>query len=632
MKIIQPARLQWTAANEPFASDFADVYFSAVDGYAETQYVFLEGNQLPGRWRSLAEKQFVIGETGFGSGLNFIAAWKLWEATAPADAHLTFVSAEQFPLTREDLARASARWPELKPYYDQLLSHYPVLTAGFHLLHFHRVTLLLLLGDATEMYSQLDARIDAWFLDGFAPAKNPQLWSADLFAEIARLSAAGASAATFTAAGEVRRHLAAAGFSVQKQKGFGHKREMVVAHSIKEKGTDLFSPGKNRSVPFSREVTVLGAGIAGACVAQALAQAGMAVTVIDAQSAPAREASGNRQAILYGKFSARDDAFAQFNRSSYLHALHFYRQLSQQHPELPIHHCGVLQMAWNEKETKLQQELASFLAHHPGIARPVEAEEASALAGIDLPHPALYFPDAGWLHPAAVCQQLLQHPAIHTRFNTPVTSLQFEMRPGEKGTWHLLDAEGNSVHHCQQLVLATGHQSTQFDQTRTLPLRRIRGQVSHVTPTAHSRRLRCVISGDGYIAPVHPLADTEWQSLGASYTPKDFELVLKAEEHADNLRRLGHHAPSLQAEWQAGDIDEGRAHFRAATRDFFPLCGPVLSGQPGQDGLWICAGLGSRGMSYAPLCAEVIRSQVTGTAAPLPSAVMQALDPRRFEK
>jgi len=635
MKLIQPARIEWRGDQLPFATDFGDGYFSRENGLAETQHVFIEGNQLPTRWAMLKEKQFVIGETGFGTGLNFLSAWKLWNNIAPADAHLTFISTELHPLRKVDLEKVATLWPELEPFYARLLAQYPPLTAGFHVLHFDRVTLLLLLGDATDMFSQVSTSVDAWFLDGFAPAKNPTLWQPELLGIIAKLSKPGSTAATFTAAGEVRRNLEAVGFEVRKQKGHAHKREMICAE---------FSPAPQRPLPkyLPSEITVLGAGIAGCCMANALARKGFNVTVIDACDGPAQEASGNAQAILYGKFSAQEDTFSKFNLSSYLYALRFYQQLAQQLPALPIHLCGALQLAWCDKEQLWQESLADFLTQHPDIAREVTAAEASELAGISLPYGGIFHGGAGWLHPAGICQHLLQHPRIRTRFSTDVSEIQYDDQQ-----WRLLDEQKKCLHTTSQLVLACGHRTTQFSATRDLPLKRIRGQVSYVKPTAVSRQLKTVLSGDGYLAP----ACGELQSLGASYTPKQFELTINAAEHHSNLEQLGHHAPLLQQQWQAESIKEGRAHFRSASPDYFPLCGPVpdravvmeshkalrknanatINTAPTYlPGLYIFSNLGSRGMSYAPLCAEVLSAIISGEPAPLPRDIVGALDPVRF--
>lgn len=245
--------LLWDANGQPVSREFGDVYFSRVDGLAETRHVFLQHNQLAERFGALTAKQhFIIGETGFGTGLNFLACWQLWQASASPEAHLHYISVEKYPLQRADLSQALALWPELAPFGQALLAAYPPLPAGgFVRLNFGRVCLTLIVDEATsglaqlylqatagsQVAAQLDRQqlhwggrpwaVDAWFLDGFAPAKNPQMWTAELFLTLARLSKPGTTFATFTAAARVKQGLAAAGFHWQKVAGFGRKRHMV---------------------------------------------------------------------------------------------------------------------------------------------------------------------------------------------------------------------------------------------------------------------------------------------------------------------------------------------------------------------------------------------------------------------
>ncbi len=215
---------------QPYSRIFGDIYFSRSSGIEEARHVFLRNNCLAKRWQALAPKGlFTVAETGFGTGLNFLCAWQLWRETAPETARLQFVSTEKYPLSCADLGRALAMWPELSALTRLLLTQYALPSSGMQQLLFNdgRVTLTLLLGDACETLSQLHAEIDAWFLDGFAPAKNPDMWQPELFDTMSRLSAHGATFATYTCAGMVRRGLISAGFEVEKVPGFGTKREML---------------------------------------------------------------------------------------------------------------------------------------------------------------------------------------------------------------------------------------------------------------------------------------------------------------------------------------------------------------------------------------------------------------------
>lgn len=686
-KLITPAALQWSGDGQPYASDFSDCYFSVDNGLAETQHVFLAGNQLPERWTptadstTAAQDSFVIGETGFGTGLNFVAAWQLWQQNSLRPyKHLYFVSAELHPLRKDDLERAARLWPELHGFYTQLLEQYPPLTPGFHCLHFGDVTLLLLFGDATDMFGDwrrtdhpdfvtCNAKVDAWFLDGFAPAKNPTLWTDALIATLAQLSKPQCTLATFSAAGHLRRSLEQAGFVVHKQAGYGRKRDMVsasftaapppAAPSLREQPAFVSSPYtapwylnqkylneegiyRSNSTQQGNSVAIIGAGIAGCTLAHALACKGVQVTVFDAQEGPATQASGNLQAVLYSKFAASDDDFAQFNLATYIYALRYYRRLYQQQSTLPIQLCGVLQLAWNKEEQTLQNSLRKFFHQHPEFAQVLTRSEASALAGVEVESGGVLFPQAGWIQPAAVCRYLLSHPNINTIYQQRITRIDHE-----QGEWQLGDAT-HTLHRCAHLVIASGEQCRQFAQTEFLPLKLIRGQVSHATPTALSQQLNTVVCGDGYITPAYQ----GQQSFGATYTPKISDLAVTAEDHHINLVHLASSSAALRAQWQINQgISGGRAQIRTATPDYFPLCGPLPNVEmflnryaplrknaraniphagDYHPQLYVFAGLGSRGMSYAPLCAELLCQQIIHAPLPLPRHLVQQLNPARF--
>jgi len=686
MKALLPARIHWTDDNQPFASDFGDCYFSSHDGLAETQHVFINGNHLPERWRQLQDSFFVIGETGFGSGLNFVSAWKLWQDCAPAGAHLYFVSTELHPMRKEDLIKAASLWPDLGFLYNELIEQYPVLTPGFHTLTFSRVTLILLLGEANDMFNELletdhpdfsyryGYKFDAWFLDGFSPEKNPQLWTDSLLQTIALLSKPGTTLATFSAAGKMRRTLEANGFHVQKQKGFANKREMVTATfqtnevrqqshnpiSMIGKPSFISSPytapwyiNKNhlhkkhcnksaQPIETAKEISIIGAGIAGCTLADALARKDFQVTVFDEESQAATQASGNQQAVLYGKFSTTDDVFAQFNLATFLFALRFYKQRLKEHPDLAIHLCGVLQLAWSKDEQETQKTLQDFFTYYPEIAQVVTREKASDVAGVPVETGGVFFPQAGWIHPGNICHRLLQHPNISTAFNQRITSLHHE-----KNIWHLM-SNSKVIASSQRVVIANAHHCQQFWQTQFLPLKFIRGQVSHAKPTPVSKTLKTVLCGDGYIAPAYG----DLQSFGATYTPAVTHLNIDTEDHEINLQHLEKSSQLLSTQWSTNDgITGGRTHTRTATSDYFPVCGSlplkdrflsdfallrknahanILETGSYHPDLYVFSGLGSRGMTYAPLCAEFLSQLIAGVPMGMSRSMTQNLNPARF--
>lgn len=256
---IVPAQIVLNSGCTPYSPAYDDVYHTVSGGLGQAQHVFLAGNGLPARWAG--RERFAVMETGFGLGLNFLATWDAWRNDPQRSGRLHFVSVEKHPFTAEDLARLHAAWPELAPLADELRRHWPALVPGIHRLHLDggRVVLTLIFGDALDVLPQLSAAADTFFLDGFSPTNNPDLWSPAVFAQLARLAAPGATLATWSVNGKVRRGLEDAGFVLDRRPGFGGKREMLAGHRT------------NAPVPAAtqhRTALVIGAGVAGTSVAE----------------------------------------------------------------------------------------------------------------------------------------------------------------------------------------------------------------------------------------------------------------------------------------------------------------------------------------------------------------------------
>jgi tRNA 5-methylaminomethyl-2-thiouridine biosynthesis bifunctional protein len=640
------AQLEWDEQGQPLSCSFGDVYFSRSNGLEETRYVFLAQNDLPNRFSQLGENAtFTIAETGFGTGLNFLCAWQLFEQQAPAQARLHFISVEKYPFTYADLERALALWPELAKYSDALLALYVAVHSGFQ--HFvladGRVTLTLLIGDVLECLPELDAECDAWFLDGFAPAKNPEMWTPALFQQMARLCTSAATIATFTCAGFVRRGLIEAGFAMEKVSGFGHKREMLKGKRSSTHACTVAKPWFSRPPrpEGPKTAIVIGAGLAGAATASSLAKRGWYVTVLDKHASPAAEASGNLQGILYLKLSSH---FTPLTRLA-LSGFGYTRRLLQNSLDRGIDWdaCGTLQLAIDEREGTRQCQLAEQMPQ--ALLRPVDAREASDLAGIELYSGGLYFPEAGWVHPPALCMSLLQHPNI--KLMTCHEALRLKHHNGE---WHVL---GNGSFRIQAtvVVVASATETAALVESAQLPLKRIRGQITHLPATNESQSLRCIICGDGYVAPSRGGVHT----LGASFNFKRDDTEICQEEHQSNLALLQQISPALLDACGAKNLDvtslSGRAAFRCTTPDYLPVVGPVADAAefakayavlgkdarqvpdkptPWMENLFVNAAHGSRGLISAPLSGELIAAWLGNEPLPLPRSVAEACHPNRF--
>lgn len=646
------ARLDWatdaTGARAPLSTQFDDVYFSAHDGRAETEHVFLDGNRLSERfadWK--ASRPFVVGETGFGTGLNMLCAWTCFDTHAPPQARLHLISVERHPLTRQDLARALAAWPDLAPRAERLLAQWPEPVSGVHRLWLdERVTLDLHFGEAAERLALLDGRVDAWFLDGFAPAKNPDMWRPELFATLAQRSRPGATLATFTCAGIVKRGLAAAGFVWRKAPGFGHKREMLVGEVVtppvdtRREGTPWFTPPTPRP---AHHVAVIGAGIAGASAAAALARRGIAVTLID-RFHRAELGATHLQGALYVKLAA--DTNRQ-SRTYLAGLLHSQRWLAQLDPERRLWQpSGVLQLALSNKE---QARQARFLANHPlpeSVVRGLDAEAASAAAGVRVDGPALDYPNAGWVRPMELCVRLAETAGVRFR-RGEVVALHDRQEDG----WSLELADGARL-AADQVVIAAAGEAARFAQSETLPLQPVRGQLSQLEVPAEAPRLGRVVCAGGYVPP----AADGVLNVGATFAPGDTDMTERKGDHAANLAELERGLPDFVAALRATGADlspralTARVGVRAASPDKSPYCGPVPDAQAWRDdyavlakdatrvpdtpgrhhaGLWISAAHGSRGLASAPLCAELLASLICDEPLPLEQPLVDHLHPGR---
>lgn len=318
MESMKQAKIEWKQG-QPVSQRFDDIYFSREDGVAESEYVFLKNNDLPDRW--LNSQQFVIAETGFGTGLNFLITLRHWLATAPENARLHYYSIEKYPLTVSDLEKALSVWPEYQTLLDELLAVYPPAVKGCHPLYLcdRRVTLVLMFGDITEMLRELPTSVDVWYLDGFAPAKNPEMWTADIFKGIAQHSHRGSHFSTFTAVGDVRRGLTDAGFEVRRVRGFASKREMLVGSLQTERPVRQAMPWFKLPVSniSSKKVAVIGAGIAGITTAWALANRGWQVSLLEQCSDIAQQASGNPLGVLMPRITLDQSVEGEFYASAF---------------------------------------------------------------------------------------------------------------------------------------------------------------------------------------------------------------------------------------------------------------------------------------------------------------------------
>ncbi|WP_409306898.1 bifunctional tRNA (5-methylaminomethyl-2-thiouridine)(34)-methyltransferase MnmD/FAD-dependent 5-carboxymethylaminomethyl-2-thiouridine(34) oxidoreductase MnmC [Pectobacterium sp. B1J-3] len=656
---LQHASLSWNEQGTPVSQQFDDVYFSNQDGLAETRYVFLQGNQFPERFLTHPRANCIIAETGFGTGLNFLTLWQAFDQFKKQSPDATlqrlhFISFEKFPLRQHDLEAAHAQWPELSPFADELRQQWPIPLTGCHRLILAEGTIILdlWLGDVNALLPELDDslthQVDAWFLDGFAPAKNPDMWTNNLFQSMARLCREHGTFATFTAAGFVRRGLQQAGFNVSKIKGFGQKREML-------NGMLPFAPPPSLSAPWyhrsagerPHDTAIIGGGIASVLTALALQRRGARVTLYCAEAQPAAGASGNRQGALYPLLNDKHDALSRFFSIAFTFARRQYAALAAQGVDFEHQWCGVSQLAYDDKSARKIDHILQG-AWPTELVFSATAQQLETESGLTLGVGGITYPDAGWLCPAeltASAMALAQTQGLTVSMNTRVSSFEQTV-----DGWTLTLGDGQQVTHAT-LVLANGDQISDWAQTQQLPSYPVRGQVSHIPTTPELQQLKQVLCYDGYLTPVSP--QHQEHCIGASYQRGDTRCDYREAEQIENRQRLWHCLP--EADW-ARQIDisgnKARQGIRCALRDHLPLLGAVPHYQqtltayqdlhqqqhpaaniptaPVYQNLFIIGALGSRGLCSAPLSAEILAAQIYGEPLPLDRETLAALSPNRF--
>lgn len=559
----------------PRSTQFDDVYFSADGGPDETLHVFLNGNNLPNAWQG--RPRFTIGETGFGTGLNFLLAWEMFDRTAAPGAFLDFVSVEKFPLSAEDIRKGLSPWEDrLEPYLSKMIAQYPIRAPGFHRIVFdNRVALTIIFDDANDALAEIEGQVDAWFLDGFTPAKNPDMWTDKVFCEMARLSHGGTTFATFTAAGFVKRGLQTAGFSVEKQRGFGRKRDMMAGH---------FNGAPALKKDVAQDVFILGAGLAGASCAYVLKQYGFNPILIDPNGI-ASGASGNPCGIINPRFTAFRSAESDFYMAAYAQAVRTLPHMN----DVDYLRCGSLHLLTDDdKRTRLTRTKDNW-RWDEGHMQLLDHAQASKAAGITLDKDALYLPDSARLNPFKLCHAYAK--------DIPV----LKDMPDSGGV--VIHAYGASIH----------------DTFPQIPLHTVRGQISVMAASDDSARIKTNICYGGYISAPYD----GWHVVGSTFQKWLSHTEVTEEDHAQIMENLQANVPALGI----GGITGGRAALRTASKDRFPVIGMAPEG----DSL-VSTAHGSHGivstLAGAHLLADILRDGIRS----LGKSTIAALSPTRFEK
>jgi tRNA 5-methylaminomethyl-2-thiouridine biosynthesis bifunctional protein len=588
-----PARespLAWSEDGQPRSRRYDDVYFSAEGGLAEARAVFLRGCGVPEAWAG--RHRFVVGELGFGTGLNVLALIDLWSRRRPPGAILHIFSIEAHPISAADACRALGRWPELADLTARLVGRWPGQARGLHRVEFPDLGVILdvVVADVAEALEAWSGRADAWFLDGFAPARNPAMWRDDVLALVAARSAPGATAATFTVAGSVRRGLAAAGFAVEKQPGFGRKRERLAAHL----------PGSAPAPDTVRRVAIVGAGIGGVVAARAVRALGGDAMVFDAEGRGSG-ASGNPAALVTPRLDAGLAEPAQLFAQAFRRAVALYEDQPQ-----AIIARGALQFPLQPQDAGRFAKIAASDLFEPGTLTTLTPAQTAARVGEDGPD-TLELSDALVIEPRA----LLAAWAPEVR-EASVASVE-----PAAGGWRLLDAAGRVLATADAVIVAAGLASA--DLVAGLPLGAVRGQASWTAPADPP----LAAAFGGYAIPTR-----DGVLFGATNDRGDVARDIRPDDHRRNLEALAEGLPHLAGRLADKPL-EGRASIRVTTPDYLPVAGAAPEAPAG---VFVLSGFGARGFTLAPLLAEHVAALAMQAPSPLPGPLARIVDPARFAR
>lgn len=677
------ASLEWLDSGLPYSPRYGDIYHSQYQdskdreaqagALEESDQVFVLASDLKRRWGAHTEahnttdstRSFLIAELGFGCGINFLRTWQHWKEYGDPHRQLYYLGIENAPLRLEDLRRVLALWPQLGELSEQLLASYEGHSRGLHRFRFQhdRLTLDLCFEDAEQFLSSRDPAlhnyVDCWYLDGFSPNKNPDMWSEPLLKQVGRNSRKGSTVCTYSVAGKVRNPLTEVGFEVSKQPGFANKRHRLSAiftgHSTSGQHVDWMRKQQrptwlgisSRPAKKNSRILVVGAGLAGCSTARALADRGYRVTVIDSAEAVASVGSANPQATLHLSLRHRVNADSGFYLQGYLFSRRQFQDFATR-GTLHWQSCGVLQTS-AALNSKKRRSITDYLSNYPEpVLKHSDASESCRGIAQHLRHEALFLPLSGWLSIPELCQNYLQSSLIDVQFETRL----LELSKQDDG-WLVKMGNGKSASF-STVVLANSAAVKDLEQCSSLPLNQSWGQVTQIAEiedTAFSMRDMPVLCDAKTLSPT----SAGRQTISASYQP-DSSSVSREIANKENIAGMSELFADPNLRRRAGGLAAvGWVNsYRGSSEDFNPLVGAVIDSSRTaalysdlhklgpmnhrivnirpqyHEGLYCNVGHGSHGLSSCPLSAEFLASMICGSPAPISSAQADILNPIRF--
>ena len=645
----------------PLTNDSGDIYFSNDDGLAQSHYVYYEQNNIDVRLQNHDQSHFVIAETGFGTGLNFLNTWQRFKdhlermqvqnECEKSVKRLHYISFEKNPLTLTDLKQALTAWPTLSYFSEQLTVNYPINLEGCHRLEFNNgsVVLDLYFGDALESIQAMSypqtGIVDAWYLNGPEPSKNHDMWQQSLFNSMANITRANATLSTFTAADFVQRGLIEAGFSTKKAKNFNQKEKMLIGQ-LKHVNNAQSTPAYfNQDSSTLKNVAVIGGGIASSCILYSLAKRGIASQLLCQDEKPAMGASHNVQGAIYPHLQAKNSPHSELFAHSFLYAKRLYNQLLGSGFSFDYDWCGVLQHAVKKPLADKHENLAQKQLWPTQLMRNVTAEEGDEIAGVKTGYSGVFFEQGGWVNPPQLVNATLKAAHSLMPFKSLFNCNIEQLKKTEDG-WFLL-TNSEQLGPFSDVIICAGEHSDSFEQTKALPIVGVRGQVSHVQASKQSNKLKTVLCHKGYFTPAY----LDHHCMGATFEKNTKSRQVTALDNQLNQEQLLSFYHQSEFATTLGTITSAKAAVRCTFIDHLPMAGQWCEQSDyitafanlrlgkryqyqqltkSQQGLHIFTGFGARALCSAPLSAEHLISCLNNEPRPLSERVSQAIHPARF--
>ena len=596
---IRPGKFATNFSNGIIKSlDFDDIFFSVNDGIGEVEHVYLNANNLIEIFSK--RKHTVISELGFGTGLNFLLSWRLFDKYNNSGS-FDYISIEGYPLDLEILKKVYLKFPNLSKYSNALFKKLPPQWSGMHRLVFNngKIRLTLIYGEVFEALQFASFKSDIWYLDGFNPKKNPQMWSLKVFEEVYRLTKETGTFSTFSSSGQVRENLSKAGFRVKKIKGFGKKKEMTIGKK----------PGLSISKQSIKNVIIIGGGIAGASVARALKSRNINITILEKDKLLASGASGNLAAIQSPRIATVNTPSSRLSISGYRFARDLSKELSSSLNDISY----MLSVPLREK---YRQEKLLLQGWPKDLIRKITDEDWKFIFGHKFPFEGVAHEYGGTIFPVKMIKSMVKDN-IEVIYNSHVQ----EFIKNVNG-WKVKLNNGSS-YAADALVIACAEGLKRLKQTSTFNLQYTQGQVTYINKQEVKNLPNSNFSFSGYITPI--VEDNI--TVGSTFEKYNISRSDVSENgHRENINKIPESIRSHLFDKLDFNNLKGKVSMRVSAYDRMPMMGTL------EKNLFLLSALGSRGMVLGPLLGEALADLICEKPLSIDTEILNACDPHRIER